>query len=143
MMKSITDEDQLFKEQVESCEYSVSHFDHRAHLRLAYIYLLQSNNTAESVELMRAALTGLLRHVGIEPATKYHETLTEAWVLAVQYFLDKTQCSTSADDFIEQHPEILNSKIMLTHYSAEVLFSEEARQSFVEPNLQPIPRHGG
>jgi len=28
---------------------------------------------------------------------------------------------------------------MLTHYSAEVLFSPEARARFVEPNLESIP----
>ncbi|PCJ45307.1 MAG: hypothetical protein COA74_15980 [Gammaproteobacteria bacterium] len=143
MINLISDEDILFKEQVETCEFSVSLFDHSSHLRLAYIYLLQSNNTDDSVILMREALTGLLKHVRIEPSTKYHETLTEAWVLAVHHFLNKTEHSTSANNFIEQHPEMLNSNIMLTHYSAEVLFSEEARQSFVEPNLDPIPRYGG
>ena len=28
------------------------------------------------------------------------------------------------------------------HYSAEVLFSDEARVQFVEPDLDAIPRHG-
>jgi hypothetical protein len=32
---------------------------------------------------------------------------------------------------------------MLTHYSAEVLFSPEARARFVEPDLEKIPRHDG
>ncbi len=40
-------------------------------------------------------------------------------------------------------PEIPVSDIMLTHYSAEVLFSDEARAKFVEPNLDPIPEYGG
>jgi hypothetical protein len=39
------------------------------------------------------------------------------------------------------NPILLDSKIMLTHYSAEVLFSPEARARFVEPNLESIPRH--
>lgn len=30
---------------------------------------------------------------------------------------------------------------MLTHYSADVLFSPEARAGFVEPDVQAIPRH--
>jgi hypothetical protein len=30
---------------------------------------------------------------------------------------------------------------MLTHYSAEHLFSADARRSFVEPDLDPIPDH--
>ena len=143
MINLISSEDQLFKDQVETCKFSVSLFDHRAHLRLAYVYLVQFNNTDESVEHMKITLTNLLKHVGIEPSAKYHSTITKAWVLAVHHFLNKTELSDSADNFIEQHPEMLNSNIMLTHYSAELLFSEEARKSFVEPNLEPIPRHGG
>ncbi|MFC1664172.1 hypothetical protein ACFL17_00905 [Pseudomonadota bacterium] len=141
MKHLVTKEDQVFKSQVEAFEFPVSQFDHRAHIRLAYVYLVQNNDTNESVQLMREALTGLLRHAGVDPAGKYHETLTEAWILAVHHFMNNTENSNSADDFIEQHPVMLDSNTMLTHYSVEVLFSEEARQSFVEPNLDPIPRH--
>ena len=45
--------------------------------------------------------------------------------------------STSAADFIARNQELLDSKIMLTHYSASVLFSADARASFVEPDLDP------
>ena len=137
----ITTQDREFKDQVESCEYSVPQFDHRAHLRLAYVYLVQQNDAQAAVSLMKVALINLLKHAGIEPSTKYHETLTEAWIFAVHHFLSHTESSTSADDFIEQHPVMLDSKIMLSHYTEEVLFSEVARRSFVEPNLDPIPRH--
>jgi hypothetical protein len=30
---------------------------------------------------------------------------------------------------------------MLTHYSAQLLFSDGARARFVEPDLDQIPRH--
>jgi hypothetical protein len=30
---------------------------------------------------------------------------------------------------------------MMTHYSAERLFSQHARHGFIEPDLDPIPRH--
>jgi len=49
----------------------------------------------------------------------------------------------SAASFIVSHPSLLDSRIMLTHYSTEVLFSEEARARFVEPNLAVILRHDG
>lgn len=119
----------------------MSEFDHRAHLRLAYIYLVE-NTKEPAIQRMRDALTGLLKHAGIDPSKKYHETLTEAWILAVHHFMNQTDNSVSADDFIEKNSIMLDSKIMLTHYSAEVLFSDEARAAFVEPNLDPIPRHG-
>lgn len=140
MSHAVTKEDRAFKRQVEACEFPVAEFDHRAHLRLAYVYLC-SHNPDRAVERMRDAILGQLRQAGVDPAGKYHQTMTEAWILAVHHFLNKTECSESADDFISQNPMMLDPKIMLTHYSAELLFSEEAWRSFVEPNLDPIPRN--
>lgn len=91
---------------------------------------------------MREALKGFLEFNGVA-VSKYHETMTRAWILAVRHFMEATPSSESADAFIEQNPEMLDSKIMMTHYSAELLFSAEARATFVEPDLDPIPRYGG
>ena len=132
--------DQDFKHQIETCGFQVSEFNHRAHIRLAYVYLVE-NNTDSSVRRMRDSLFGLLKHAKIDPSQKYHETLTEAWVLAVHHFMSITNSSESADHFIEQNSLMLDSKIMMTHYSEEVLFSEPARQVFIEPDFEPIPRH--
>jgi hypothetical protein len=38
----------------------------------------------------------------------------------------------SSDAFIDANPELLDSKIMMTHYAAAVMFSPEAR-AFREP----------
>ena len=141
MSHQISRADEKFKSDVESCKFSVPDFDHRAHLRLAYVYLVQTNNTDASVNLVRDALVGLLKHAGVDPSAKYHETLTEAWLLAVHHFMHNTSNTNSADDFIDQNPKLLDSKIMLTHYSDDILFSESAKKQFVEPNLEPIPRH--
>lgn len=129
-----------FKNQVESCELSASDFNHRAHLRLAYIYLAETNPD-QSAELMRETLNRFLIHNGVDPS-KYHETITKAWILAVHHFMNKTGNSNSADDFIDKNPEMLDKSIMMTHYSAEVLFSDQARAEFVQPDLDPIPKHG-
>ncbi len=67
--------------------------------------------------------------------------MTRAWILAVHHFMKSSASASSADDFIELNPLLLDSRIMMTHYSAELLFSEDARQQFVEPDLDPIPRH--
>lgn len=44
-----------------------------------------------------------------------------------------TPASASADIFIDRNPIMLDSKIMMTHYSAELVFSDEARARFVIP----------
>lgn len=90
---------------------------------------------------MRVALLAFIAHHGIDPA-KYNETITKAWILAVRHFMAKTAGAVCFGDLIAAHPVMLDSKIMLTHYSGERLNSPEARAGFVEPDLAPIPRYG-
>ena len=131
-----SDEDRQFRLAFDACTIAPSEFNHQAHVRLAYIYLTEGDANA-AVQKMRNALLKFLEHNNV-PRSKFHETLTRAWVLAVQHFMNKST-STSAADFIAKNPELLDSKIMLTHYSASVLFSADARASFVQPDLDPIP----
>ena len=135
----ISDEDHEFKEQFETCKLPVSGFNHRAHLRLAYIYLTE-NNDETAYQLMRGSLHGFLEHNGVD-LSKFHETITRAWLLAVRHFMEKDSGAESANSFIDCNPKMLDKDIMMTHYSAEVLFSNEARKDFVAPNLDPIPRY--
>ena len=87
---------------------------------------------------MKAALLAFLAHLGVSDS-KYHETITRAWVMAVDHFMKQSDACASYADLVRLNPPLLNSKIMLTHYSADVLFSPAARQAFVEPNIQSIP----
>jgi hypothetical protein len=134
----LSQDDRNFRSAFESFTVPPSQFNHEAHVRLAYIYLVESD-IESAVQRMRGALLNFIEHNGI-PRSKFHETITRAWVLAVRHFMNKSS-STSFQDFIAKNRELLDSKIMLTHYSASVLFSSDARASFVEPDLDPIPRH--
>jgi hypothetical protein len=135
----LSSSDREFRAAFEAGTYAPADFSHRAHVRLAYVYLAD-NHRDLALERYRAALLGFLSHHGI-PASKYHETLTRSWILAVHHFMHRSPEAASADDFIERNPLLLDSKIMLTHYSAGLLFSDAARAEFVEPDLDPIPRH--
>jgi hypothetical protein len=138
MNHAISRDDQRFIADLEACALQPAQFDHRAHIRAAYIYLT-AHEVDVAVMRMRDALLAFLQHHAI-PASKYHETITRAWILAVRHFMDRTPATASAESFIAANPRLLDSKIMLTHYSAEVLFSADARARFVEPDLDPIPR---
>jgi hypothetical protein len=131
--------DREFRMAFEAGAIAPADFSHRAHVRLAYVYLADCDVNL-ALERMRAALVAFLCKHNI-PASKYHETLTRAWILAVHHFMHRTPETASSDDFIERNSVLLDSKIMLTHYSAGRLFSETARGEFVEPDLDPIPRH--
>lgn len=130
-------DDDAFRLAFEAGEVSPADFNHAAHVRLAYVYLCESP-VEQSVERMKAALLSFLRTNGISDA-KYHETLTRAWVMAVDHFMKRSTGADSASAFMAMNPELLDTKIMLTHYSAQLLFSPEARASFLPPDLQSIP----
>lgn len=141
MKHQISPDDREFKSQVENCSFPIPQFNHEAHVRLAYIYLVENEVTDRATSFMRNSLKNLLLHAGVDPETKYHETMTEAWILAVNHFMHHSEQSNSANEFIGQNPDLLNSKIIQSHYSTKLLFSEQARREFVEPDISQIPRH--
>ena len=139
MKHSLSAENRNFRDEFEACRIPATQFDHRAHIRMAYIYLAEHDPDA-ALALMRSALLGFLRHHEID-ISKYHETMTQAWIFAVRHFMEISPACDSSDAFIECNPIMLDSKVMMTHYSAEVMFSPEARARYVEPDLEKIPRH--
>lgn len=139
MQHMISTDDRAFLCAFEACEVSPNAFDHAAHVRLAYVLLCEHSADAAVIR-MRDALLAFLAHLGV-PSGKYHETITRAWILAVSHFMHESLACDSAAAFIAQNPRLLDTKIMLTHYSAEVLYSPKARETYVPPDVQPIPNH--
>lgn len=140
MSHTISKDDKSFLYQVETFDFPVESFDHRAHVRLAYIYLA-GGDVKTAVDKTKETLLGLLKHAEIDPNEKYHETLTNAWIIAVHHFMKQSSAFESANEFLDNNVKLLDLKIMMTHYSYEVLFSERARKNFVEPNISQIPRY--
>ena len=110
-----------------------------ARVRSAYVYLHGSPVDSDA-DRRTDALVGYIDQLGVGHG-KYHETITRAWIMAVSHFMNECSRCQSAADFMSRNPSLLNSRIMLTHYSAHVLFSAKARQEFVHPDISPIPKH--
>ena len=129
--------DREFLDAFERCELAPANFHHRDHVRLAFIYLtLHDLDTA--LDLMRSGFHRFLAHAGA-PASKYHETITRAWMLAVEHFMQGVGPVANFEQFAASSPRLFARGAMETHYTADLLWSDEARTRFVEPNLQPIP----
>lgn len=134
---AVSEADRAFRRDFEACRVTPDEFTHEAHVRLAYVYLAE-HDVDGAVDRVRDALVRFIAHSGV-PASKYHETLTRAWVLAVRHFMNRSS-HASAAEFIAANSELLDAKIMLTHYTAGVLFSAGARAAWIEPDLEPIPQ---
>ena len=132
-------DDRQFRRAFEAFEVSPESFGHRAHLRLAYVYLCD-RPPAEAKTAMKTALLGFLDHLELG-TSKFHETITAAWIDAVHHFMMTSAPAGSFDGFIAENPVLLDSKVMLTHYSAELLFSNRAREQVVDPDISDIPKH--
>lgn len=137
MIHQASPDDLAFARDFEALKVTPEAFNHAAHVRLAYIYLCQAP-VADAAERMKGALLAFLAHLGA-PATKYHETITRAWIMAVAHFMAESPPCASAEAFMQANPRLLDSKIMLKHYSAQVLFSPAARAAFVTPDVREIP----
>jgi len=137
MTHRISPADRAFVQAFEACSVPADQFNHRAHLRLAYVYLC-AEDVDSAAQRMKSSLVAYLSHLQADPA-KFHHTMTQAWVMAVRHFMDKSQGFDDFDAFLAASPVLMDTKVMLTHYSAEALFSDEARASYIEPDKQPIP----
>jgi hypothetical protein len=133
---TLSDADRSLRDAFDTFAVPPEEFTHEAHVPLAYAYLAELD-VEPAVQRMREALLKFLEHNDI-PLSKFHETITRAWVLAVRHFMNKSS-SSSASDFIAMNPELLASKIMLTHYSASVLCSADARAGSLSPPLIRFP----
>lgn len=132
--------DRQFRSDFEAGLLKPHQFDHEAHVRLAYTYLTDGPADAAAAR-MRAALIDFLARHSLD-VSKYHETLTRAWILAVRHFMEASPDTASAERFLASNRALLDRGILLRHYSPSLLFSARARGEFLEPDLEPIPRYG-
>jgi hypothetical protein len=110
-------------------------FPHRAHLRMAWLYVTTLGPDA-AIEKAAGGIRNLALQNGVP--TLYHDTITRAWVYAVAAFT-RHSSSTSFAGFIEEHPRLLDKHLLLEHYTAGVLTSPQARAGWVAPDVSPIP----
>lgn len=139
MQARTSSSDRAFSRRFRTAELDASEFGHRAHVRVAHTYLCEGG-VEQACNRMRSGLRASLERRGL-PAERYHETLTRSWLLAVRHFMRRAQGTTSFKELIGLCPALLDTGIMLTHYSRATLFSAAARAAFAEPDLDPIPRY--
>ena len=124
----MTDDDFLARFEAGSLE----HFSHEDHLRTAFAYARRGG--VEGAVKGARRIRELAAKLGAPG--KYHETLTVAWARVVGHHATEDE---SFGEFLRRQPQLLRRDLMSAHYSSERLFSEEARASFVEPDLLPLP----
>jgi len=118
----------------ESCEISKGAFSHRSHLTVAVWYV--KLNQDDATERLRAGLLRFLDHHGVG-REKYNETLTRFWLECVRRLIKGLNGDPGLLETTNVVIEVLaDSRLPLEYYSAERLWSEEARVGWIQPDLK-------
>ena len=112
-------------------------FRHRQHLAVALCYAAVMPSEV-AVESFREDLLRMVRPWGHE--RKYHETITCFWLAVAAHYVqahgEKRCLKTTANAFVERFGD---KTLIERHYSPALLFSDEARSSWIEPDRIAMP----
>lgn len=109
---------------------------HAEHLTIALYYLSRCDFEA-SLNKMREGIFNLLKAFDVDLTAEmpYHETLTVFWMRTISEFLN-SKGSVSIVEIRARLIETFDRDYPLRFYSRELLFSDQARKSFVEADLK-------
>ena len=120
--------DREFVDAFERCTLPPDQFSHRAHVRLAWLYLRDGS----LLEALPRFVDGLKRYAGsLGASAKYHETITWAYLFLIHERMAGAEHATF-DAFAEANPDLFNG-ILDRYYSQETLASDFAKRTFVLP----------
>ena len=128
--------DALFEERFFACELPPGEFDHKAHLRLAWLQL-SKHELEKAIENVSSAIKKYTTHHGAQ--AKYHHTLTVASVKVVHHFRLKSK-QDSFEGFLKEFPRLEFSfkELIDSHYGFDIFTSEEAKTEYLTPDLLPF-----
>ena len=127
--------DEEFIATFERAGFAGNDFPHRAHLRMAWLYVSHLGPEA-AIDRAAGGIRNLAQANG--QSTLYHDTLTRAWVYLVAAAV-ATSPSLTFTEFVAGNPQLLDKQLVLRYYSPDVLSSPQARAAWVAPDVAPIP----
>lgn len=125
----------------ESCKLPREAWNHRAHVRMAFIYARR--------EPLPLALARMRQGIQVYNASQqvpealdrgYHETMTVAFMRLVCDALARNGRLPDSASFCDRNSELLDRFVLRKFYSRERIMTLEAKQRFVEPDLAELPR---
>ena len=131
----LTDDDLRLREQFESRTLANAAFRHREHVRLTWIYLTSEPADAVAARLCESLLALATSH-GVPD--RFHHTLTLVWVRIIEAARG-AHPDLPFDALVDACPSLLDKDAPLAFYSRDHLYSDEARKTWVDPNLRPLP----
>ena len=125
--------DREFIAAFEACRLPPTAFRHRDHIRLAWLYLRNSDLPTA----MQSFAVGLRRYAAsLGKDGLYHETITFAFLVAVNERMARGSADADWETFCAANPDLFlyPSPLLARLYRPETLKSDLARRTFVLPD---------
>jgi len=121
-------------------KYQLTSWDHRTHLRLAWLYLTKLGRR----EGMKMIFTGIKNFIDNSPVarkTTFHETMTYFWTHMVHFAIMATKNPTGDFvGFLLMNPQLSNGGMFLEFYNKDTMLNNPtARKEVVLPDKKPLP----
>jgi len=129
-------DDITFINQFEMKTLNPTHFDHKGHIRLAWLYL-NNHELEKAIDLTCNGIKAYAESLGAKG--KFHLTITDALVRIMAQRIQKNPANNWEYFLLVNQDLVLNSlEVIKQFYSNEVLFSNEAKCSLVKPDIKQI-----
>lgn len=128
--------DSEFVRQFEALSLSPDHFDHKGHIRLAFLYLEQYA-LDEAIQRISSGIQKYATSLGA--SDKFHVTITDAITRVIAQRKQATD-SKSWQLFLKENQDLVDDALSILHqyYSKDLLFSAMAKQQLLPPDLQSL-----
>jgi len=153
--EAVTLSDEEFLRHFEACTLPYVHWTHRAHLRVAYLYVTRFGLEG-AIPKVTAGIRAYNQSQGIAdtPTSGYHETMTVAWLHLVAAMLAEYGPTGAvlpdsppllgpdappSLEFLEAQQQLREKNLLRLYYSRARLGSPEAKYSFAPPDIAPLP----
>ena len=125
--------DRELVEQFEACTLPPDLFSHRAHVRVAWLYLKEG----DLLPTLTRYSEGIKRYAAsLGAGTKYHETITWAYLVLLNEEMSlRSPPGESFDDMVLRRPDLLDHRngAIAQCYTRAELDADDARRVFVLP----------
>lgn len=126
-----------------TCALTHSEWNHRAHVRVAYLYLQQYGYELALQEFRTGIQKLNASHQVPESATRgYNETITVAFLRLVWATIGaygRVLPTPNSDAFCDEHTQLMSKHDLRLFYSPERRLHPDAKYGFVEPDLAKLP----
>jgi hypothetical protein len=135
-------DDELLR-RFEDLSLPFAEWTHRAHIRVAYLYLSRTDYATALGKIRRGIKAyNAANHVPESDTSGYNETTTCAMlqlVAATMAAYGPVMPTPNADAFCDTHPQLMTKHILRLFYSPERRMQLNAKTEFVPPDLTPFP----